>query len=171
MGNKVWATPIALRSTFGERSGHINARQGVGAYGDGIAARQYQRNQLFQMRRFGSQRMATSLRDTHRFFMQFRRIEPHRARHCLPMGKACTRGHQRIAMFGRHLNKIAKNGIVPDFERGYARRIAITRLQLGNGLATITACNPQHIQSGIIAFGDIAALCGVGGWRCHQSAP
>ena len=163
MGNKIWAAPIALRSALGERGGHINTRQGIGACGNGIAAGQYQRHQLFQMRRFGGQRMAASLRDADRFFMQFWRIEPHRPRHRLPMGKACPGGHQSIAMLGRHLDKIAKNGIVADFERRYARHIAITRFQLRDCLSSIAPRHPQHIQSRVIAFGDIAALRGVCG--------
>ena len=163
VGNKIWAAPIALRSALGERGGHIHTRQSIGACGNGIAAGQYQRHQLFQMRRFGGQRMAAGLRDADRFFMQFWRIEPHSARHRLPMGKACAGGHQCIAMLGRHLDKITQNGIVPDFERGYARRIAITRFQLRDRLSSIAPRNPQGVQSGIIAFGDIAALRGVGG--------
>jgi hypothetical protein len=35
---KNWVAPIALRCAFGERGGNVNARQGIRAYGNGIAA-------------------------------------------------------------------------------------------------------------------------------------
>ena len=110
------------------------------------------------MRRFCCQRVATCLRYPQRFFMQFGRVKPHSARHRLTVGKASPGRHQSIAMLGRHLDKIAKHRIVPDLERGDARCIAITRLQLRNGLPPVATRNPQHVQRRIIALGDIAAL-------------
>ena len=113
------------------------------------------------MRCLCSQRVVTCLRYPQRFLMQFGRVKPHGARHRLTVGKASPRRHQSIAMLGRHLNKIAQHRIVPDLKRGDTRGIAITRLQLRNGLPPVATRNTQHVQRSIIALGDIAALRGI----------
>ena len=113
------------------------------------------------MRCLCCQCVATCLRYPQRFLMQFGRVKPHGACHRLAVGKARPRRHQSITMLGRHLNKIAKHRIVPDFQRRYTRGIAITRLQLRNGLPPVATRNTQHVQRSIIALGDIAALRGI----------
>ena len=86
--------------------------------------------------------MAPRLRDAHRLFMQLGRVEPYRASHGLPMGKAGSRCHQRVAMLGGHLDKIAKHSVMPDFERGDSSRFTIARLHLRNRLTPVTAGAP-----------------------------
>ena len=162
--------PAPLGSAFGQRRCNIDPRQGIGACRNRIAAVQDMLDQFLQMRRFCRQRMARRLRNPQCLLMQFRRVKPHCACHRLPMGKAAACRHQRVAIFRWYFDKIAEHAIVAYLQRGYARRGPIACLHRRHRTAAIAPGEPQAIQRGVIAFGDIAALVGFGRRRLYKSA-
>jgi hypothetical protein len=134
---KAGTAPIALDRALGIGSGDIQARYGLGGGGDCVAARRHRFDQFLEMRRLGGDRMAASLGDPRRLFVQLGRVEPDHARQRLPVGEAAVRRHQRIAMLGRHLDMIAEHAIVPDLERGDPGFRTIAGLKRGDRLPPV----------------------------------
>ena len=113
------------------------------------------------MGRLGCQRMRARLADPHCLFVEVGRVEAHDAGQSLAMGETRIRCHQRIGMFGLHLDMIAEHAIMLDAERGNAGFLAVARLQCRDRLTAFAALAAQYVELGIIALGDIAALCAV----------
>ena len=84
------------------------------------------------------------------------------------MGKAAARRHQRVCIFGRYFDKIAKYAIVANLQRGDPGRCPVARFHRGDGGTAIAPSNAQGIKRGIITFRNIAALGRFGWRRCNQ---
>ena len=93
--------------------------------------------QLLGMRGFGGERVRAGLDDAARFLVQFGRIEADHAGERLAMGEAAVGRHQPVGVPGRHFDVIAEHRIVPDLERADAGRVAIARLERGDGAAAV----------------------------------
>ncbi len=124
----------------------------------GEAAPTARRRQFFEMGGLGGERVGARLDHPARFGMEIGRIEAHDPGQRLAMGKARVGRHQPVGMPRADFDVIAKNCVVTDLQRRNAGRLAIARLQRGDGAAAVTAGGAKRVERRVIAFGDVAAL-------------
>ena len=138
--------PAALGSALRVARRDVDAGDRFGRGRDLRRGRDGKRRQLLGVRSLGSERMGAGFDHPARLLVQLGRVEAHHAGKRLAMGEAAVGLHQLLGMSRGDFDVIAEHRIVPDLQRADCGRIAVPRLERGNGSSAVRGRIAQRVE-------------------------